>query len=99
MKILLPALLVSVLIGCKKNTPSNHPGNTTTPREILSKGVNLSNWFNDYSDVSQFSNRFSLSTLQFIKSNGFTYVRIPIGVTSYLTPTSPINSIPPTYPM
>lgn len=78
MKTILPILLISLCIGCKKHSS---PPDPVTNENILAKGVNLSNWFNDYSDPAQFSNRFSLSTLQFIKSSGFTYVRIPIGVT------------------
>lgn len=47
--------------------------------QSLAKGVNLSNWFNDYSDPSQYNTHFSLTDLQRIKAEGFTYVRIPIG--------------------
>ena len=60
----------------------------------LQKGVNLSNWFNDYSDPNQFSNRFPLSTLQLIKSSGFTYVRIPIGVTILFNAANPAQLNP-----
>ena len=81
MKTILAILLICLCTGCKKKTitPGTEP--PLTSEGILSKGVNLSNWFNDYSDPAQFSNRFSLSKLQLIKSRGFTYVRIPIGVT------------------
>ncbi|MEP6594418.1 MAG: cellulase family glycosylhydrolase, partial [Ginsengibacter sp.] len=81
MKIILHILLIILCIGCKKNAHKTDPDPIPANDDILAKGVNLSNWFNDYSDPAQFGNRFSLSTLQFIKSNGFTYVRIPIGVT------------------
>jgi endoglucanase len=78
MKILLPILFLSLYIGCQKKHTAHPP--VVTQQDVLAKGVNLSNWFNDYSDPSQYATRFSLSTLQLIKSSGFTYVRIPIGV-------------------
>lgn len=80
MKTIVKIFLISLCIGCKKKTVPPDPPPIINTQDILAKGVNLSNWFNDYSDPAQFSNRFSLSTLQLIKSNGFTYVRIPIGV-------------------
>src|ERR1019366_533595 len=87
MKIILPILLLSLCVGCKRHAAPPPP--VITDIDILAKGVNLSNWFNDYSDPSQYATRFSLSTLQFIKSNGFTYVRIPIGVTILFNTASP----------
>jgi endoglucanase len=69
---------VLLFIACKKNKAGGVEINTADP---LAKGVNLSNWFNDYSDPGQFTNRFSFSTLQLLKTSGFTYVRIPIGAT------------------
>jgi aryl-phospho-beta-D-glucosidase BglC (GH1 family) len=87
MKIILPILLFSLCVGCKRHAAPSPPVITDT--DILAKGVNLSNWFNDYSDPSQYATRFSLSTLQFIKSNGFTYVRIPIGITILFNAASP----------
>ena len=80
MKLFFQCLVLVFCAGCHKNTGSDQPP-VIQPSDILAKGVNLSNWFNDYSDPAQFSNRFSLSTLQFIKKNHFTYVRIPVGVT------------------
>jgi endoglucanase len=70
-------------VACKKNN-SQVSGNidTTTDtsyRTPLSKGVNLSNWFNDYSDPLQFSDRFTDAHFGLLKQLGFTYVRIPIG--------------------
>lgn len=56
---------------------------------MLAKGVNLSNWFNDYSDPSQFNNHFTLTTLSLIKEKGFTYVRIPIGSTILFNSSNP----------
>ncbi len=62
--------------ACKKNNTTTSAAPAT---DALKKGINLSNWFNDYSDPSQFSNRFSVNTLQLIKASGFTYVRLPVG--------------------
>jgi endoglucanase len=55
----------------------------------LSKGVNLSNWFNDYSDPGQYATRFTTASMQNIKALGFTYVRIPIGSTVLFNAASP----------
>jgi len=89
MKIIVQIVLISLCIGCKKNPALHDPGPGVTHEGILAKGVNLSNWFNDYSDPAQFTNRFSLSTLQLIKSKGFTYVRIPVGTTILFSATHP----------
>jgi aryl-phospho-beta-D-glucosidase BglC (GH1 family) len=51
----------------------------TSYRTPLSKGINLSNWFNDFSEPSQFSNRFTDAHFELLRQLGFTYVRIPIG--------------------
>jgi endoglucanase len=80
MKTFLQVLFIILCIGCKKKTSTPVIPPVIITQDILAKGVNLSNWFNDYSDPAQFGNRFSLSTLQLIKNNGFTYVRIPIGI-------------------
>jgi aryl-phospho-beta-D-glucosidase BglC (GH1 family) len=87
MKIIFTVLLISLCISCK-NDPD--PAPVIPQEDILAKGVNLSNWFNDYSDPSQYASRFSLSTLQLIKSNGFTYVRIPIGVSILFNVGNPV---------
>ena len=99
MKKIFLLLLISLFIGCKKKLTSSDPIPVDTNQDILAKGVNLSNWFNDYSDPSQFTNRFSLSKLQLIKSSGFTYVRIPIGVTILFNAAQPgqLNSTNLTY--
>jgi endoglucanase len=68
---LLIILIITLVQGCKESTVPN----PASPY-YLAKGINLSNWFNDYSDPSQYSNRFSTATLQLIKTKGFTYVRI-----------------------
>ena len=76
---------ISLFPACKKddNTTSNDPGvnyrTDTSYRAPLSKGINLSNWFNDYSDASQFPNRFTDDHFALLKQLGFTYVRIPVG--------------------
>lgn len=67
-------LFIATFIFCFKSESQD-----TDPIKSLAKGVNLTNWFNDYSDPSQFSNRFSYKTLQLIYASGFTYVRIPVG--------------------
>src|SRR4030095_3665733 len=45
----------------------------------LSKGINLDNWFTGYSDTAQYATRYNAASFRFIKSLGFTYVRITIG--------------------
>jgi endoglucanase len=69
------SLLIFFATACKKNRTTE----VVLTVDPLAKGVNLSNWFNDYSDPGQFSTRFSTNTLQLIKASGFTYVRLPIG--------------------
>lgn len=87
---LLIIFIITLFQGCKKSTIP-YPA-VFNP---LAKGINLSNWFNDYSDPLQYSNRFSLTTLQLIKKKGFTYVRIPVGPTILFNPSQPaqLNSI------
>jgi endoglucanase len=85
-------LIFCSLINCKKKTTTPDPlppAISDSFTTVLSKGINLSNWFNGYSDPGQFSNRFSLSTLQLIKQKGFTYVRIPIGENILFNPANP----------
>ena len=80
-------LFISVLTGCKKNTTT---GIDNSPaKDPLAKGINLSNWFNDYSDPGQYGNRFTLPALQLIKSSGFSYVRIPVGSTLLFNAANP----------
>jgi len=69
-------LLICFGIACKKNVGKSQPATTS---DKFSRGTNLSNWFNSYSDPNQYSNRFTANTLALIKSSGFTYVRLPIG--------------------
>ena len=72
-------------LGCKKSASDPvvavQPPPDDAVRLSLSKGINLSNWFNDYSDPAQFGTRFSAADFQKIKALGFTHVRIPIGST------------------
>lgn len=85
MRIMIILLFAEIFFNCKKKktqevkTPTKSDFSFTIP--ALSKGVNLSNWFNDYSDASQYNTRFTASSFQNIKSLGFTYVRIPVGNT------------------
>ncbi|CAN5195151.1 glycoside hydrolase family 5 protein [soil metagenome] len=81
MKKLLLSLFILSAIGCEKENKVNSEPVLNDTANILARGVNLSNWFNDYSDPTQYGTRFPPATLQLIKSNGFTYVRLPIGVT------------------
>lgn len=83
---------ISCLIACNKETaPINQTGNpqVTSLDNVLAKGVNLSNWFNDYSDPNQFPNRFTSVHFQKLKQLGFTYVRIPVGSTILFQANSP----------
>jgi aryl-phospho-beta-D-glucosidase BglC (GH1 family) len=79
-------LLILVVSSCKKN---KNTGPAEDETRLLAKGINLSNWFNDYSDPGQFTSRFSDATLQLIKASGFTYVRLPIGATILFNPSNP----------
>jgi aryl-phospho-beta-D-glucosidase BglC (GH1 family) len=76
MKTFLLIILIAALFTCKRSKTTINPSTSTDP---LAKGINLSNWFNNYSDPSQYGNRFTSSALQLIKTSGFTYVRIPVG--------------------
>jgi endoglucanase len=87
-----------VLFSCKKTKQSNgETGTGPVPLPIitnglppaLQRGVNLSNWFNDYSDPAQYTTRFTSSSFQQIKSLGFTYVRVPIGNTILYNSSNP----------
>lgn len=82
------------LTACTKTGSSPDPviGPKGTAVDKLARGINLSNWFNDYSDPSQFSNRFNNTHFKQIKDAGFTYVRLPIGP-SVLCGTSKIEDI------
>ncbi len=85
-KILLPFLAFAVCSCSKSKTTSVLK---STPAAALSKGINLSNWFNDYSTPSQYGSRFPQTTLQLIKQKGFTYVRLPVGSSILFNTTNP----------
>src|SRR5690348_1841251 len=55
----------------------------------LKQGINVSNWFEDISKPSQYSNAFTPQHFIEIKKLGFTYVRIPIGRTVLFQPSNP----------
>ena len=67
--------------GCKNAAATNADSRKDSLLHILSKGIGLDDWFTDYSDTIQFNTRFTASSFRYIKSLGFTYVRIPIGET------------------
>ncbi len=75
--------LLSLACKKKKNTGPGVPPVSSVAElpAVLKKGVNLSNWFNDYSDPGQYSTRFTATQFQQIKTLGFTNVRIPVGAT------------------
>jgi aryl-phospho-beta-D-glucosidase BglC (GH1 family) len=73
------------LLACQDSKVAPINNNVGTPitidqaRQALAKGINLSNWFNDYSDPGQYATRFTSADMQKIKNSGFTFVRLPIG--------------------
>jgi aryl-phospho-beta-D-glucosidase BglC (GH1 family) len=77
--------LVCLWLACCHKPEEVIDNNVGTPigvdavRQVLAKGVNLTNWFNDYSDPTQFGTRFSAADMVRIKAEGFTYIRLPIG--------------------
>ena len=77
-------LAVIVLASCSKISESipnteNSVGTSGKAIDKLAKGINITNWFNDYSDRNQFGTRYSTAHFNQIKNAGFTYVRLPIG--------------------
>lgn len=85
-RILIAVAAITISVACKKSPAA---GSSTAATDALNKGINLSNWFNDYSDPAQFSSRFSVNTLQLIRSSGFTYVRLPVGATILFNTANP----------
>jgi endoglucanase len=94
-----PILLIvicCIFLTCSKNseiipTTENSVGFSGRALDKLAMGVNLTNWFNDYSDKAQFGNRYSNSHFTQIKNAGFTYVRIPVGPSVICDPTNIAN--------
>lgn len=94
MRILLSLLFIGcIFFCCKKKKQVPQAPSTVSSFQFsvpaLSKGVNLSNWFNDYSSTAEYSTRFTAASMQNIKSLGFTYVRVPIGNTILYNATNP----------
>jgi len=83
-------VILFISFACRKQVSSAEE----KPIDPLARGINLSNWFNDYSDPAQYYQRFPAGTLQFIKSKGFSYVRIPVGSTVLFSPTNPDQLAP-----
>ena len=86
MRAILFFLILLSALQCGKKTTVSNPD---TAPDALAKGINLSNWFNDYSDPAQYTTRFGTAQLQLIKNSGFTYVRIPVGNTILFNPANP----------
>jgi aryl-phospho-beta-D-glucosidase BglC (GH1 family) len=77
-------LAVMVLVSCSKNSElipntENSIGTSGKAIDKLAKGINLTNWFNDYSDRNQLGTRYTTAHFNQIKNAGFTYVQLPIG--------------------
>jgi hypothetical protein len=94
--ILLFIAILSFALSCSKNsenipTTENSVGFSGRALDRLAMGVNLTNWFNDYSDKTQFGNRYSTNHFTQIKNAGFTYVRIPIGPNIICDPSNIAN--------
>jgi aryl-phospho-beta-D-glucosidase BglC (GH1 family) len=96
--VVLGLLLISNMACHKKSFGTviePEPDDTTTyqfepglPPQLL-KGINLSNWFNDYSDPAQYRTRFTPAHFDAVKALGFTYVRLPVGNTILFNPAQP----------
>ncbi len=86
------ATMIILCCSCRKSAALVIPRNPNFDKGLpaqLKKGINLSNWFNDYSDPGQFATRFTTGHFTALKQLGFTYVRIPIGNTILFQPSSP----------
>jgi endoglucanase len=73
-----------LLWSCTKNGEEikdneNSVGTSGRALDQLAKGINLSNWLQDFSNKSEFGTRFTNAHFTQIKNAGFTYIRLPIG--------------------
>lgn len=93
------AVLVAFFASCSKDSETimnttNSVGTSGRALDQLARGLNLSNWFNDYSDKAQFATRFNSGHFTQIKNAGFTYVRLPVGPSVICDPSN-ISNIQP----
>jgi endoglucanase len=92
-----PLLCLVLNTNCKSKTENDPQAvDSTAYQKSLAKGANLENWFNDYSDKSQFAMRFTAKEFQQIKNLGFTYVRLPMGSTVFYQENNPSQLNPQT---
>ncbi|MFY8004728.1 MAG: glycoside hydrolase family 5 protein [Chitinophagaceae bacterium] len=97
--------LAILLVACKKYNPNIQLNNAPRADSLLngtpgflSRGINLSNWFNDYSDSKQYGTRFNSAHFSTIRSWKINNVRIPIGVTVLFQPNNPSQLNPTNLP-
>jgi aryl-phospho-beta-D-glucosidase BglC (GH1 family) len=91
--IIIVCCFISLLAACSKSSETiidneNSVGTSGRALDKLAKGINLNNWFNDFSDKSQFATRYNANHFASIKAAGFTYVRLPIGPAILCDPTN-----------
>lgn len=92
--------IIYLLAGCSKSGETiidneNSVGTSGRALDKLAKGINLNNWFNDFSDRSQFTTRYNADHFASIKAAGFTYIRLPVGPATLCDPAN-IAQIQPT---
>ena len=84
--------IIILFASCRRSPANSPPPNPAFGKDLpaqLKKGINLSNWFNDYSDPAQYATRFTAAHFTKLKQLGFTYLRIPIGNTILFQPSNP----------
>lgn len=91
--LIIVCFFISLLTSCSKSGETiidneNSVGTSGRALDKLAKGINLNNWFNDFSDKSQFATRYNASHFASIKAAGFTYIRLPIGPATLSDPTN-----------